>query len=142
MRSKPRYPGTGVPPLSPKNGYIVKDRQENFPMHEYSIAYDIYATARKAALEHQAIKINRIVIDIGEMAMVNPDQVEFLFRAIAEEDPLFKGVTFETHTIKPEVKCSCGYEGTTLYVCPVCGALPELVKGKEVLVSNIEVEVD
>ena len=31
------------------------------------------------------------------MAMVNPDQVEFLFRAIAEEDPLFKGVTFETH---------------------------------------------
>jgi hydrogenase nickel incorporation protein HypA/HybF len=111
-------------------------------MHEYSIAYDIYATARKAALEHRAIQVKRIYIDIGEMAMVNPDQVEFLFHAIAEEDPLFKGVTLETKTIPPEVKCICGYEGTTLYVCPVCGALPELVRGKEVLVSNIEVEVD
>ena len=111
-------------------------------MHEYSIAYDIYATARKAALEHKAIQVKRIFIDIGEMAMVNPDQVEFLFRAIAEEDPLFKEVTLETRTITPEVKCTCGYEGTTLYVCPVCGALPELVRGKEILVSNIEVEVD
>ena len=111
-------------------------------MHEYSIAYDIYATARKAAVEHQAILVKRICIDIGEMAMVNPDQVEFLFREIAEEDPLFKGVTLQNPTITPEVKCSCGYEGTTLYVCPLCGALPELVKGKEILVSNIEVEVD
>ena len=111
-------------------------------MHEYSIAYDIYATARKAALEHQAIHVKRIFIDIGEMAMVNPDQVEFLFHAIAEEDPLFKGVTLKTHTISPEVKCTCGYEGTTLYVCPVCGALPELTKGKEIFVSNIEVEVE
>jgi hydrogenase nickel incorporation protein HypA/HybF len=111
-------------------------------MHEYSIAYDIYATARKAAIEHQAIQVKRIVMDVGEMAMVNPEQVEFLFGAIAEEDPLFKGVTFEIHVITPEVACSCGYKGTTLYVCPVCGALPELVKGKEVLVSNIEIEVD
>ncbi len=111
-------------------------------MHEYSIAYDIYATARKAALEHKAIQVKLICIDIGEMAMVNPDQLEFLFRAIAEDDPLFKGVTLETHTITPEVACACGYEGTTLYVCPVCGALPEIVKGKEILVSNIQVEVD
>jgi hydrogenase nickel incorporation protein HypA/HybF len=111
-------------------------------MHEYSIAYDIYATARKAALEHKALKVNRIYIDIGEMAMVNPEQVDFLFRAIAEGDQLFKDVVLETRTISPQVKCSCGYEGSTLFVCPVCGALPELVRGKEILVSNIEVEVD
>jgi len=74
--------------------------------------------------------------------MVNPDQVEFLFHAIAEDDPLFREVAIETRTITPVVKCSCGYEGTTLFVCPLCGALPELVRGKEVLVSNIEVEVD
>ena len=99
-------------------------------MHEYSIAYDIYATARKAALEHQAIQVKRIYIDIGEMAMVNPDQVEFLFHAIAEEDPLFKGVTLETKTITPEVKCICGYEGTTLYVCPCMRGITGVSQGK------------
>jgi len=111
-------------------------------MHEYSIAYDIYATARRAALEHHATVVKRIHVDIGEMAMVNPDQLEFLFGAIAEEDPLFKGTVLESRTISPRVQCSCGYSGTELYVCPVCGALPELVQGKEIFVSNIEAEVD
>jgi hydrogenase nickel incorporation protein HypA/HybF len=111
-------------------------------MHEYTIAYDIYATARKAAIEHHAVEVKKVVVDVGEMAMVNPEQVDFLFHVIAEEDPLFRSAVLETHTIKPRVRCRCGYEGETLYVCPVCGALPELICGKEILVTNIEAEVD
>jgi hydrogenase nickel incorporation protein HypA/HybF len=111
-------------------------------MHEYTIAYDIYATARKAALEHQATQVKRVMVDVGEMAMVNPEQVDFLFHIIADEDPLFRGVVLETKTVKPRVACSCGYEGETLFICPVCGALPEIVRGKEILVTNIEAEVD
>jgi hydrogenase nickel incorporation protein HypA/HybF len=76
------------------------------------------------------------------MAMVNPEQVDFLFHIIADEDPLFKGALLETRNVTPRVKCSCGYEGDTLFVCPVCGALPELIRGKEILVTNIEVEVE
>ena len=57
-------------------------------MHEYTIAYDIYMTARKAAVEHHAIGVNKVFVDIGEMGMVNPEQVDFLFHVIAEEDPL------------------------------------------------------
>jgi len=29
-----------------------------------------------------------------------------------------------------------------VYVCPQCGALPELVKGREIVVTNVEIEVD
>jgi hydrogenase nickel incorporation protein HypA/HybF len=29
-----------------------------------------------------------------------------------------------------------------MFVCPGCGALPELVKGREILVTSIEIEVD
>jgi hydrogenase nickel incorporation protein HypA/HybF len=112
------------------------------PVHEYTIAYDIYTTARKAAVENHAIEVKKVVVNIGEMAMVNPEQVDFLFHVIAEEDPLFKGAILETRTVKPRVKCRCGYEGETLYVCPECGALPELVCGKEVFVANIEAEVE
>jgi hydrogenase nickel incorporation protein HypA/HybF len=29
-----------------------------------------------------------------------------------------------------------------VYVCPKCGALPELIKGREIVVTNVEIEVD
>ena len=59
-------------------------------MHEYSIAYDLYATSRRAALEHNASRIKKISVEVGKMAMVNPEQVVFLFDTIKEEDPLFQ----------------------------------------------------
>jgi hydrogenase nickel incorporation protein HypA/HybF len=114
----------------------------NTIMHEYSIAYDIYATARRTAIEHHADRIRRICVEVGTMAMVNPEQVTFLFTVISEEDPLFDGATLECTEVAPVTRCGCGYEGNACYVCPKCGALPELVKGREILVSNIVIEVE
>jgi hydrogenase nickel incorporation protein HypA/HybF len=117
-------------------------RGRNFIMHEYSVAYDIYATARRTAMDHHADRILRIYVEIGAMAMVNPEQVTFLFTAICEEDPLFTGATLICTEVAPITRCGCGYEGDACFVCPKCGALPELVKGREILVSNIEIEVE
>jgi hydrogenase nickel incorporation protein HypA/HybF len=110
-------------------------------MHEYSIAYDLYATARNAALENHADRVNRIRVEVGAMAMVNPEQVRFLFDTIIEEDPLFSGAVLECNITEPHTQCTCGYRGSELYVCPSCGALPEFVKGKEIVVTSIEIEV-
>jgi hydrogenase nickel incorporation protein HypA/HybF len=111
-------------------------------MHEYSIAYDLYATAKKAAHEHHADSVKTIRVEVGKMAMVNPDQVIFLFDTIKEDDPLFKNAVLECHEVAPETTCSCGYSGGEIFVCPKCGALPELVRGREIVVTNIEIEVD
>jgi hydrogenase nickel incorporation protein HypA/HybF len=111
-------------------------------MHEYSIAYDLYATARTAAHEHHATRVKKVTVEVGKMAMVNPDQVVFLFDTIKEEDPLFRDSVLECHETDPETKCTCGYTGNEVYVCPECGALPELVKGREIVVINVEIEVD
>lgn len=111
-------------------------------MHEYSIAYDLYATARTAAIEHHAKQVKKINVEVGKMAMVNPEQVVFLFDTIKEDDPLFKGAVLECHETDPQTRCPCGYTGNEMYVCPTCGALPELVKGREIVVTNIEIEVD
>jgi hydrogenase nickel incorporation protein HypA/HybF len=46
-------------------------------MHEYGIAYDIVVTSRRAALENNATSITHIYVDVGELSIVNPDQVEF-----------------------------------------------------------------
>ncbi|WP_292367950.1 hydrogenase maturation nickel metallochaperone HypA [Methanoregula sp. UBA64] len=110
-------------------------------MHEYSIAYDLYATARKAALDNQATKVKKIRVDIGKMAMVNPDQVIFLFDTIKEDDPLFATAELACTEIEPETRCPCGYAGNEIYVCPKCGALPEVVRGREIVVTNVEIEV-
>jgi hydrogenase nickel incorporation protein HypA/HybF len=111
-------------------------------MHEYSIAYDLYATARTAALEHNAKQVKKISVEVGKMAMVNPDQVVFLFETIKSDDPLFTKAVLDCREADPETRCTCGYTGTEIFVCPHCGALPELVKGREIVVTNVEIEVE
>ncbi|MCU0631608.1 MAG: hydrogenase maturation nickel metallochaperone HypA [Methanolinea sp.] len=110
-------------------------------MHEFSIAYDIYATARKAALEHKASEVRSVCVEFGEMAMVSPDQVRFLFDTLIEDDPIMKGASLKWTVTPPLTRCTCGYEGPDRFVCPRCGGLPELLKGREILVTNIEIEV-
>jgi len=112
-------------------------------MHESGIAYDLYATAHRAAVEHGANRVVRIAVECGELAMVNPEQVRFLFSVLAEEDPLFSGTVLDLVTIAPVMTCSCGrYSGEDRFVCPGCGALPAIVKGREIVVSSIEIDVD
>ena len=83
-------------------------------MHEYSIAYDLYATARTAALEHKATKVKKISVEVGKMAMVNSDQVVFLFNTIREDDPLFEQAVLDCRDVDPETKCPCGYTGSEI----------------------------
>ena len=111
-------------------------------MHEYSIAYDLYATARTAARENKATCVKKITVEVGKMAMVNPEQVVFLFDIIKADDPLFKNAVLDCRETDPQTKCPCGYAGDEIYVCPRCGSLPELVKGREIVVTNVEIEVD
>jgi hydrogenase nickel incorporation protein HypA/HybF len=110
-------------------------------MHEFSIAYDLYATARKAALENNANKVKRVSVEVGKMAMVNPEQVIFLFGTIKEDDPLFEKTELVCTEMPPQTTCTCGYCGEEIYICPGCGALPRMVKGREIVVTNIEIEV-
>jgi hydrogenase nickel incorporation protein HypA/HybF len=111
-------------------------------MHEFSIAYDLYATARKAALENNAKMVKRVSVEVGKMAMVNPEQVTFLFGTIKEDDPLFETTELVCTEMPPETTCPCGYSGSEIYVCPGCGALPKMIKGREIVVTNIEIEVE
>jgi hydrogenase nickel incorporation protein HypA/HybF len=111
-------------------------------MHEYTIAYDLYATARTAAVEHKATKVKKICVEVGKMAMVNPEQVVFLFDTIKEDDPIFSQAVLVCNEVNPQTRCPCGYTGDEIYVCPTCGALPELVKGREIVVTNVEIEVE
>jgi hydrogenase nickel incorporation protein HypA/HybF len=111
-------------------------------MHEYAIAYDLFATSRKTAVEHNARQVKKVSVEVGKMAMVNPEQVVFLFDTIKEDDPLFTTTVLECHEMLPQTRCSCGYSGQEIFVCPQCGALPEMIRGREIVVTSVELEVD
>jgi len=111
-------------------------------MHEYGIAYDIYMTAKRTAEEHQAERVKTIHVDVGEMAMANPEQVKFLFDAIVGDDPLFEGADLSCHQVARLARCPCGYEGKEIFVCPRCGSLPDLVRGREIVVTTIEIDLE
>ncbi|HUT37945.1 MAG TPA: hydrogenase maturation nickel metallochaperone HypA [Methanoregula sp.] len=110
-------------------------------MHEYTIAYDLYVTTRKVAIENNATMVKKVSVEVGKMAMVNPEQVTFLFDTIKEDDPLFTTAVLECNMQPPQTRCSCGYSGGEIFVCPKCGALPELVRGREIVVTSVEIEV-
>ena len=111
-------------------------------MHESGIAYDIYATAKRAAEDNCATLVKAIHVDVGSMAMVNSDQVEFMFNTFIAEDPLFTDTKLIFNTVLPLAECSCGYKGSEIFVCPTCGKLPHMIQGKEILVKNIEIEAE
>ncbi|MBN1432805.1 MAG: hydrogenase maturation nickel metallochaperone HypA [Methanomicrobiaceae archaeon] len=111
-------------------------------MHEYSIAYDIYATAKKAAEDNFATNVKKVHVGLGELTMINPEQVIFLFETMCEEDPIFKDCKIECKNIQVKTECECGYSGGERFVCPQCGKLPVVVEGMEILVTNIEIEVE
>jgi len=111
-------------------------------MHEYSIAYDIYATAKRAAEDNFATKVKKVHVGVGKLTMINPEQVVFLFETMCEEDPVFKDCKIECTDIPVKSECPCGYSGNERFVCPECGKLPIVKEGMEILVTNIEIEVE
>jgi len=113
-------------------------------MHEYSIAHNIYLTAQRSADDYGATTVKTVYVEVGSLSMVNPEQVSFLFEVIAKEGnhPALVEAKVVLEIALPETSCVCGYAGDEIYVCPVCGALPTVVKGKDVTVTRLEIEVD
>ena len=81
-------------------------------MHEYSIAYDIYATAKRAAEDNFATKVKKVHVGVGKLTMINPEQVVFLFETMCEEDPVFKDCKIKCTDIPVKSECHVVTPGT------------------------------
>lgn len=120
-------------------------------MHEYSVSAEIVKAVLDAAEEHDGKKVVSIQLEIGELALLNVEQVTFWI------DELFKGTVAEgarikVKKVKAEVECvNCGYQGrpssdlqNTLHhlitsPCPKCGSLKiSIKKGRECLLRRIQ----
>jgi len=124
-------------------------------MHEYSISSSIMKTIIRSAENNNASKVISVNLEIGELTLLNSEQVEFWLRE------LFKGTIaqdakIKIKTIRSRIKClDCDYGGemkseddllyhihSPSFSCPECNSQNiEIVMGRECLIRNIEVLV-
>ena len=120
-------------------------------MHEFSTAQAIIETVLRAASESGATKVLRVSLEVGELTMLNLEQLRFSLKMLSK-GTIAEGARFLIRRVKPEVKClACGYAGrakpldSALHVplapvtsCPRCGSFEvEIIRGAECLVKSI-----
>ena len=112
-------------------------------MHELSIAMGIVDIAEKETAKAKANKVDIIELEIGTLAGIEFDALEFVWPSAVKNTVLEKA-TKKIKVIHGEAKCSdCDtiFKLDNIYdACPNCkGYLKGIIKGKELLVKSLEV---
>lgn len=112
-------------------------------MHELSIVMSIVDIAEEQVRKAGARKVDRIDLDIGTLAGVEMDALEFAWSE-GVKNTVLAGARRNIHRIKAKARCGdCGreYEIEQLFdPCPFCGEfLNELIQGKELRVKSLTV---
>ncbi len=120
-------------------------------MHELSMAQAIVDTVMDAAEKNNAQDVLEVTIEIGQLTMLNSEQLKFLLDVIIE-GTLLENSEILIEEIPVEIKCqSCDFKGDantegsdhylTMVLCPECGGRNvEITKGRECNVKNIRIE--
>lgn len=113
-------------------------------MHELSIATDLINTALETARQNNAREILSVTVEIGELALINPEQLQFMYEVLTEENML-KGSKLIIVNIPAVADCQCGYRGPvpdkTTCSCPKCGLTMRAVEGRDICLKTMEIEV-
>ena len=111
-------------------------------MHELSIAQDIMDIVHQYVPENDCSTVKTVKIQVGTVAGIVSDSLEFCFGAIAAGTPL-AGAKLEIEHVPFTVECStCNVisandAGITL--CPACGGMDtRVLSGTEMNVLEIE----
>jgi len=122
-------------------------------MHELSMADGILKAVLENAENNEANEVIEVTIEIGKMALINPEQIKFLLDVL-REDTIAKDAEFIIEEIPIEIQCSkCGFEGmaviddsdhfSPIVECPKCKNMPvAITNGKDCTVKNIVIEKD
>jgi len=112
-------------------------------MHELSIAQNIVEIIQVHAPSTGLPLVNNVKLEIGELAGVVPDSLEFCFEATTEQTAMRNAILVVEH-VPFVVECrKCGRVSTNdvgTFLCGGCGSdETRMVSGNELLVTAIEV---
>lgn len=120
-------------------------------MHELAMAQSIINSVIETAEKNEAIEVNEVIIEIGKLVLINPEQLSFLLDVLGE-NTIVENAKFEINEIPVEIKCSnCGFHGNAnsddldhyapIIECPECeDKRISILNGKDCIVKNIIIE--
>jgi hydrogenase nickel incorporation protein HypA/HybF len=121
-------------------------------MHEFSISNEIVQNVLDTARKNNGKKVVSIQLEIGELALLNVEQVTFWIHELFK-GTVAAGAKVKVKTIKARIQCeSCGYKGgmgldrqdpfrhVILYSCPKCQSFQiKVEQGRECTLRRIQV---
>lgn len=120
-------------------------------MHELSMAQGIINAVIESAESNDATEVNEVVIEIGRLAMINPEQLKFMIDVLVE-NTILEDAKIEINEIPVEIDCpQCNYNGLAelddsdhyapIIECPKCeNKQINILNGKDCIVKNIVIE--
>lgn len=115
------------------------------------MAQGIINAVIETAESNNATEVNEVTIELGRLAMVNPEQLEFILGVLVENTILEDAkIVFEE--IPVEIDChDCNFHGKAIIddkdhyapmvKCPECDSFAiEILNGKDIVVKNIVIE--
>ncbi|MFM5882794.1 hydrogenase nickel incorporation protein HypA/HybF [Methanobrevibacter gottschalkii] len=120
-------------------------------MHELSMAQGIINAVLDTAKENNATEVNKVTIEVGRLAMINPEQLQFILGVLIE-NTIMEDAEINFEEVPVEMKCfDCDFHGNAvlddsdhyapLVKCPKCDSLKiDILNGKDIIVKNIVIE--
>jgi hydrogenase nickel incorporation protein HypA/HybF len=120
-------------------------------MHEFSISSEIVRTVLDEVKKEKAKKVLSIQLEIGELTLLNSEQVVFWIRELWKGS-VAEGAKVKVKIVKARIQCeSCGFEGGMgsdqqdpfhhfiPFGCPKCGSYEiKVKKGRECNLKTIQ----
>jgi hydrogenase nickel incorporation protein HypA/HybF len=115
-------------------------------MHELGIATQIVSVVTRVKEENSADRVGLVTVDIGQLAGINRESLEFCFEAITRGTAL-EGARLKIEEFKPVGRCrKCGEEYEVRpddFRCSACGSSDfDVLSGSEISIREVEVESD
>ena len=120
-------------------------------MHELSMAQGIINAVLDTANENNATEVTEVTVEVGRLAMINPEQLQFILGVLVE-NTLMEDAEIKFEEIPAEIQCyDCDFKGEAILddkdhyapmvKCPDCDSLNvETLNGKDIIVKNIVIE--
>ncbi|MGE5379959.1 MAG: hydrogenase maturation nickel metallochaperone HypA [Methylocystaceae bacterium] len=113
-------------------------------MHELALVENILDTVRISAITNEIKQVGRIKLVIGKLSMALPDNLEFAFSCLQQQDQLFAEAYLDIEERNVVVRCStCDVEfpieQNEAYQCPHCQQNNiTLISGRELYIDYFE----
>lgn len=122
-------------------------------MHEFSMMSQVVEKVLEEAGRRGAKRVKEVEVLVGELTLLNHEQLKFSYQVLVK-GTVMEGSRLVLRSLEGEVECpECGFKGrpsyddspslhlAPLFLCPRCGSLVKVLKGRELIVKRIRIEV-